>query len=411
MRIAESCRAAGAVLAWLVKLKVIPEDFRVEEVSDMEISRARGPYAVYRLTKSSWDTFDLIDLLSRRLGVPRDAVSVGGMKDRHGRTTQLISVRVAGKCPASLEDRNFSLTREGWAGEPVTARSVSGNRFFLVLRSMTDAEVRAALPHLRAAAETGIPNYYDEQRFGSARHGAGFMGKSIFLGRREEALRLYFTPSKHDDQKTRKLKKLVTENWGRWSACMDAAFGEYRRVLSYLAEHPRAFHKALEAIDHRFLVFALNAYQSYLFNEVLGRRILGLSEKHGFPVGSLKYAFGSYVFPLSLGKEAAAALSGELPVPGFDTETGDPAVRAIVEDVVRAEGVGLEDLRVRQMRKLSAHGVMRAAMAPVRLLGEPRAEPDDMYQGRMKVSLSFFLPRGSYATILIKRMSLPPASP
>jgi tRNA pseudouridine13 synthase len=68
-----------------VKLKVVPQDFIVEEVADLEVSRESGPYAVYRLTKSSWDTFDLLDLLSRRIGVPRDAISVGGMKDRHGK--------------------------------------------------------------------------------------------------------------------------------------------------------------------------------------------------------------------------------------------------------------------------------------------------------------------------------------
>jgi tRNA pseudouridine13 synthase len=395
-----------------VKLKVTPRDFIVEEVADFEISRTRGPYAVYRLTKSSWDTFDLLDLLSRRIGVPRDAISVGGMKDRYGETTQLISVRSIKRCPASVRDKNFSATLEGYAQAPVTAGAVRGNKFTLVLRDMTDAEVRAAGINLKAVESTGIPNYYDEQRFGSARHGGGFMGKSIFLGKREEALKLYFLASKHDDQKTRKLKKLVTEKWGRWNECMDAAFGEYRRVLSYLSAHPRAFHKALAVIDRRFLVFALNAYQSFLFNEVLGRRIDGLARKHGFPVRSLKYAFGTYLFPMSLAEAALDELCREgLPVPGYDTEVPDPVVRAIVEDVVGAEGIRLSDLRVRQMPRLSAHGVLRPAMARAAGLSEPRVESDDLYPGRKKLSFSFFLPRGSYATILVKRICLPAGAP
>jgi tRNA pseudouridine13 synthase len=33
-------------------------------------------------------------------------------------------------------------------------------------------------------------------------------------------------------------------------------------------------------------------------------------------------------------------------------------------------------------------------------------EPDDLYPGRKKLVLSFFLPPGSYATMLIKRLSL-----
>ncbi len=394
-----------------MKLKVVPQDFIVDEVADFEISRTPGPYAVYRLMKSSWDTFDLLDLLSRRMGVPRGAISVGGMKDRHGKTTQTITVRSTGRCPKSISDKNFHAELEGYSQSPVTARAVRGNRFSLVLRDMSDAEVRSAGVNLRAAESTGIPNYYDEQRFGSARHGGGFMGKSIFLGRREEALKLYFLASKHDDQKTRKLKKLVTEKWGRWSECTASAFGEYGRVLSYLCSHPRAFHKALSVIDRRFLVFALNAYQSYLFNEVLRRRIQGLAEKHSFPVRSLKYAFGAFVFPESLGEAARGELSGrELPVPGYDTEVEDPVVRAIVEEVVGAEGIQLSDLRVRQMRRLEIHGIMRQAMAYIGDLQGPGVAPDELYPGRKKMSISFFLPRGSYATILIKRISLPPAA-
>jgi tRNA pseudouridine13 synthase len=320
-------------------------------------------------------------------------------------------VRSAGRCPPSIADKNFHAELEGYSQSPVTARAVRGNRFSLVLRDMTDAEIRSAGVNLRAAQSTGIPNYYDEQRFGSARHGGGFMGKSIFLGRREEALKLYFLASKHDDQKTRKLKKLVTEKWGRWDECMDPAFGEYGRVLSYLKAHPRAFHKALSVIDRRFLVFALNAYQSFLFNEVLRRYIQGLAEKHTFPVKSLKYAFGTYLFPESLGEAARAELSGkELPVPGYDTQVQDPVERAIVEEVVGAEGIRLSDLRVRQMRRLDIHGVMRPAMANLGGLEEPGVDSDELYPGRKKMSISFFLPRGSYATILIKRISLPPGA-
>jgi tRNA pseudouridine13 synthase len=392
-----------------VKLKVVPQDFLVEEVS--EIASGKGPYAVYRLVKSSWDTFDLLVVLARRMGVPRDAVSVGGMKDRHGTTTQLVSVRASGRLPRSINEKNFSMELIGRAEEPMSARAVAGNRFSLVLRDMTDAEVRAVEMNLGSVREIGFPNYYDEQRFGSARHGGGFMGKSLFLGRREEALKLYFLASKHDDQKTRKLKKMVTENWGRWNECLGSAFGEYRRILEYLSGHSRAYHMALGLMDRRFLVFALNAYQSYLFNEVLRRWIKSMADNDGFPVRALRYAFGEYLFPLALPEGLGSRMrSASLPIPGFDTVTEDPAVRAVLDDVLNAENIRLSDLRVRQMRKLSAHGILRQAFVRADGLSEPGVAADELYPGRKKVSLSFFLPRGSYATILVKRICLPPAA-
>ncbi len=388
-----------------VKIKVVPEDFIVEEQAEVPLSSKPGPYAVYRLTKSSWDTFDLLALLARRLGVSRDAVSVSGIKDRHGRTSQLLAVRGLKRPPAEFADKNFRGELAGFAAEPLTARSVRGNRFTIVLRDMSPAEVTTALGNLESVRAFGIPNYYDEQRFGSARHGGGFMGKAIFLGRREEALRLYFQPSKHDDQRTRKLKKCVIASWGRWTECLPLAFGQYGEVLAYLAGHPRAHHKALTLIDRRFLVFVLNAYQSFLFNEILRLRLAELAEEHALPTVQAAYAFGAFVFPRSYPRPLFDELTrATLPVPGYDSVIADPAVRRIADKVLEAEGISLADLRVRQMQRLSAHGVERRALVLPEGLADPLISADDRYPGRQKMALAFLLPRGSYATLVIKRL-------
>jgi tRNA pseudouridine13 synthase len=228
-----------------VKLKTTPEDFVVTEESSLPLVPGPSAFAVYRLTKTSWDTFDLVDLLSRRLKVRREDIRVGGMKDRHGTTEQIISVHGIAAPPDMLAEANFTLRFEGWSEQPLSARDVRGNRFAITLRDLTPAEAARVALNAADAARDGVPNYYDEQRFGSARHGEGFMGKEIFLGRRERALRLWFTPSKHDDQKTRKMKRTVLESWGQWKKTAGIGFGDYGRVLAYLAAHRQAYHQAL----------------------------------------------------------------------------------------------------------------------------------------------------------------------
>jgi tRNA pseudouridine13 synthase len=392
-----------ACAAAAVKIKVIPEDFQVEEEADVPLSSRGGEYAVYRLSKTSWDTFALMDLLARRFNIPRDGVSVGGMKDRHGKTTQLIAVRGLQRPPREFSDKSFHGVLAGFSDEPLTARSIRGNRFTITIRDISAAERAAAERNVESVQRFGVPNYYDEQRFGSARHGGGFMGKALFLGRREEALKLYFLASKHDDQKTRKLKKCVTASWGRWKECLPLAFGQYERILAYLMEHPRAHHQALELLDRRFLVFVLNAYQSFLFNEVLRGRLEELAAERGFPVVSVRYAFGTYIFPQSYPEDLFALLKGSVfPVPGYDTVVVDGEIRRVLGRVLEAEGIRLEDLRVRQMRRLSAHGVERQALVVPEGFMEPRVSPDELYPGKSKMELSFFLPRGAYATIVIK---------
>ncbi len=389
-----------------VKLKVTPADFVVDEETDLPLSARRREYAVFRLSKRSWDTFDLIDLLARRMGVRRDDISVGGIKDRHGSTTQVVTVKGLRGRPAALRDRNFTMSFAGWTERPASAREVRGNRFTITLRDIAPGEIGRFLKNTETVRVHGFPNYFDEQRFGSARHGAGFMGKEICLGRRENALRLYFTPSKHDDQKTRKLKRCVVENWGRWEECAEAAFGEYGRILAYLSRSPGAYHQALQMIDRRFLLFVVNAYQSYLFNEILARLLREMGVESGFALHPLRYAFGTYEFYEILPPDLAGKLaSAALPVPGHDSIVGDERIRRIMQEVLSAEGIRQSDLRVRQMRRIVVHGVQRAGVVLPEDLAASEAD-DDLYPGKRKLTLRFFLPRGSYATILVKRIAL-----
>ncbi len=72
--------------------------------------------------------------------------------------------------------------------------------------------------------------------------------------------------------------------------------------------------------------------------------------------------------------------------------------------VVAAEGLELRQLRVKYPRDSFFSKGQRAAMTVPRGL-TAIAETDELYPGRQKLRLSFDLPRGSYATIVIKHLS------
>ncbi len=392
-----------------MKVKVRPEDFVVREEPLFAPGATPDRFAVFSLSKRQWDTFDLVDLLSRRLGVPRGDISYGGIKDRFGATEQLVSVRAAAlrgreRGPA-LEDRNFSLRFAGYAAEPMAAAAIRGNHFAITLRDMSADELQRALSRLDSVARWGVPNYYDEQRFGSARHGKGWVGKEIFLGRREQALRLYFEPSGHDESRVRRLKTCVCDNWGRWDACLPVAFGEYRPILEYLAANRRAFRRALMMIDRRLLLLMINAYQSFLFNEILSGILGRLQSESGFPALRYRTRWGDLLFPESLPADLLGRLGAlDLPVPGYDSAIADPLVAEVAAAVLEREGVALSDLRVRQLPRMEVHGIgRRALLLPERLESLGHGD-DDLYPGRSKLTLAFFLPRGGYATLLIKRL-------
>jgi tRNA pseudouridine13 synthase len=394
-----------------MKIKVRPEDFVVRETSDLPLSAEPRRFAVFTLAKRQWDTFDLVDYLARRLRVERRDIGLGGIKDRYGDTEQLISIRAEGRRLPDLSASGFTLRLQGYAEEPLTARAVAGNRFTIVVRDIDPHLTERYRQALESLRDGGLPNYYDEQRFGSARHGQGFMGKELFLRHREEALRLYFTPSRHDDRRTRELKSCVTRDWGRWDGCLPLAFGDYRPVLEYLAAHRRSFTEALGRLDRRFLVFVLNAYQSFLFNEILSGYLLSLARTHGIALLSRSYRHGAFLYPESLPSALLATLREvRLPVPGHDSEIRDGTVQAIAAGVLEREGIGWDDLRVRQLSRVQVHGVERAMLAFPQGLTISEAAGDELYPGRDRLTLEFGLPRGSYATLLLKRLEAVPAA-
>jgi tRNA pseudouridine13 synthase len=199
-----------------MKIKVKPEDFVVKEISGLKLSSAPGSFRVYRLSKRQWDTFDLIDFLERRLCVPKTDIAVGGIKDRYGETSQLMTIRTREGLPDRLDEKNFSLSHAGFAEEKIRAAGIQGNEFAIVLRDIPYYQLDLILANCAQVERQGFTNYYDEQRFGSARAGLGFMGKALFLGKMEDALKIYLAPSGHDRREEKIFKKAMAENWRKW---------------------------------------------------------------------------------------------------------------------------------------------------------------------------------------------------
>ena len=392
-----------------MKIRVLPDDFMVREESDLHPITQPQAQAIFRLTKQDWDTFDLVDLLARRLKVPKQDIATGGIKDRHGTTEQLLSIKNRpGLVPAVRSfpgDENFHVEFFGYHPTAITAQDIRGNHFTVTLRDIASEEVEQIQTNAEIVRRWGIPNYFDNQRFGSARHGKGFMGKEIFRGSREKALRLYFEPSKYDKPGTRTLKSCVLKNWYHWERCLQDASGEIRRILTYLSKHRRAFHKALNLIDRSYLVFVLNAYQSFLFNRILSGYLDELQKEHGFAVDTISYSRGSFRFYRELAEGLFEQLRGKrLPVPGWDSRISDPRIARIVEAVFEQEEIESRDLKVRQLSRIYINGVERPAILLPQDFSVGEVEKDELYDNRKKMTLKFFLPRGGYATLIIKRL-------
>jgi tRNA pseudouridine13 synthase len=384
-----------------MKLKQKPEDFVVREAHRFDESK-RGEYYVYRMDKQKLSTFEAIDRIARHHKLATREFSFCGLKDKQGRTEQLIAVR---GMRVSMQAPDLRLEFLGRTDAPLSAANLTANRFVVTVRdlSIEEAErVPASVNEVRAA---GLVNYFDSQRFGGVKHGQGFLGKDLATGRIEHALRGYLAkPSPLDRSEDAKVKAFWAKNWGDWTArCPYPRAAHYRPVLSRLRKDPRDFVRAFMAIEPRYRGLLLFEYQSYLWNESVRRYLLGRLGTEGHLV--LRYQAGRLLFPRAVPdrKRREALHRMDFPLVGPDSKFDDPEVEKAVADTLAREKIRLAQLGLPDVPGMGMkHEDRPLLVVPPRLsVVDPR--PDELQPGRLKITLAFTLPPGAYATLLVKR--------
>ena len=147
-----------------MKIKVQPDDFYVEEFINHPLSKI-GQYSIYKLEKRFWDTFDLLDYLSRKYKFRN--IGRAGIKDRYSHSVQYISAK--GVKEKEIKEENFNLDLIGKSDLPITQNDLVKNKFTIIIRDLNEKEAEYIQNNVQSLTKFGFPNYYDEQRMGSAR--------------------------------------------------------------------------------------------------------------------------------------------------------------------------------------------------------------------------------------------------
>lgn len=384
-----------------MRYKVIPEDFVVESLLERPPA-SHGRYSVYRVQKRGVTTLHVQRHLAARLGVRHSAVVFPALKDKDAVAIQYACVRGPG--PARLDGPGYTATLVGRSDERLEPRHLAGNRFTVVLRDLSPTEI--AHIHSRAGeiSQHGLPNYFDEQRFGSYAPSVGFIGKLILQRDAEGALRAYLTqPFTGDPPRDAAFKALVQTHWGDWAALFEAAPrpSNARSVLTYLVDHPQDVRHALNLIPSRLLSLYLAAYQSYLWNRVASRYLRGL-----LPATRTLTVRGENLSLYDTLPDDLVSQLRSLRIPFLHHRAifDNPPLEALVSAVLAEEGLTLRDFKARILQKAYLPAGSRALLLFPAQLSLAEAQPDDLFPGRSQMTVSFTLPRGSYATLVLKAL-------
>jgi len=385
-----------------MKLKRQPEDFQVEELPAVAPA-AKGRYTFYKLTKRSVGTIEAVDAICRRWNIPSGRVGYGGLKDRHAVTIQYLTI-FDGPDHA-IHQPNLDLEPLGRLERAYGPRDFHGNRFALVLRDMTEAAAAEAGRQLAATATDGVPNYFDDQRFGSVGYSGEFIGHAWLAGDYEKALKLALADANPFDRSDTKARKAaLREHWGDWPAAKAALDrSSERSIVTYLVDHPTDYSGAFARIKRDLRGLYFSAFQSWLWNLMLA----GWIERNTRPEQRVAVGLkvGALPFPVGLDPEQKALIDAEpLPLPSSRTPPPAGPLGEIAADALAAFDLTWGDVRVKKLKDVFFSKGSRQALLSV---GEVRSETTDdaLHRGKKAVRLEFTLPKGAYATMLVKRLT------
>ena len=384
-----------------MKLKVRPTDFKVTERLLPEVLESSGPHRLYRVRKEKLTSMEAATELANLVGVTPGDICMAGLKDRQGVTTQYMSLE---RGPSvSVQQRNLGIQTVGWTASPLDSSASLGNEFGIVVRDLSGADCDRVRASLEPVREHGLPNYFDEQRFGNLRHGQGWIALDLIRGDVSGALqRLVASASPFEPPARRSLKDALWRSWGNWSACRSIAgkLGRYHSVFEHLKRNDGDFAGAFGRVGTRERLIHLYAFQSHLWNRALALWI----DEHCADRFSLSGAEGKLRFPkFELGLPEAWHEALMLPGERLDGIV-DGEQRALYERVLEGMGLRPADLQLPDVPGFQLKPEPRPVLVrPLELRVRP-AEQDNEFRGRKMLRLSFGLPRGAYATMVLRRL-------
>jgi len=409
------------------RLRASPADFRVREIEaadpePLDANPGAYPHLLVRATLTDWDTNDFAGALSNALGVSRERVSWAGTKDKRAVTTQLFSIRDVD--PAALPDLSgVDIEPLGRVGRNLEFGDLAGNAFEIrIADSERPEEVDSVTDDLTdfGGGRVAVPNWFGHQRFGSRRPVTHEVGLHVVREEWREAVLTYVgNPAESEPERTQQARATVDDVAASadpdWQAALDAMpghLGYERSMLHALVEtggqEPADFRAALETVPWNLQRLFVNAAQSYAFNRMCSERLRrGLpfdrpvagdvvafadaDAPEGFPLPDtdrLQRVSEDRVDVVTRHCERGRAFV-TAPLVGTETELGDgepgDIERAVLDDL------NLAPADFDLPGNFESTGTRRAVLVGT-----------DLEVGRDPLTLSFSLPRGSYATAVLR---------
>ncbi len=381
-------------------IKQIPEDFLVDELYDVKTFEKKDEgkdYFYFILKKKEYNQLRAIDIVADCFNTSKRCVHFAGTKDKHGITTQVVSVM--GISEDNLQKnidhinnniKDIDIEFLGKYPGRINLGDNLGNKFGIVVRGLSESQVAEANDKLNLIKENGALNYFDSQRFGFANN-SHITGKYILQNKPELAVKEILTSMPpHPMEELKIFIERVEKEWFLIKTqnvemietlieiCPDN-FRDYKKMLEHLKKAKNDFPGSFRTLMKKLRTLYINAYQSHIFNltikELMAQGVLADYE------------------------------SLELINHFTDFDKVPAPVLAIVDSILEKDGVTRDMFQLKSWPELKAKStVMRNITIMPNNLKIGEFEDDDLNEGMKKVLVSFELGSGQYATNIVKQL-------
>lgn len=349
----------------------VPEDFVVEELPLYEPTQT-GTHTFFAIRKRNLTTLEAINRIARDLQVRPNQFGYAGLKDRNAITTQVLSVEgVPPERVLKIEQPNIEVLWAERHAHKLRVGHLRGNRFDITLRDVPQDRLPVIESVMTQLATEGVPNRFGVQRFGN-KNDSHLIGKALLKADWEAVARYMLT----DDA-------LQVDNVAR-------------RMQRELVRKP--MEKVVTCIPHRLRKLYLSAYQAYLFNCILEMRAPYLAKLLDGDI-AVKHDNGAPFLVEDAIVEQPRADTFEIspsgPIFGYKMRLPTGDVLALETSLLVDEGVRLEAFR--KVVGIRLPGTRRPLRMPMQL-------HEVSVVDSAGVRLSFTLPAGGYATVVLEEL-------
>ena len=401
------------------KIRTLPEDFCVFEISNYPPESEEGKFAIADVTTRNYETNMLVRDISNKLHISRNRVGFAGTKDKRAIASRLMSFfNITSVELSKISLRDVEIKNIYLSNKSVKIGNLIGNRFEIIIRDIKESIKPGNIDKIYSCFEKlgGFPNFYGIQRFGIIRPITHIVGKYMVKDDFKKAVMSYISnPLEGESKEIYDLRKNLQDT-GDFAQALKSypdSLNFEKAMLNRLVINPDDYVGALKELPKNLLTMFINGYQSYLFNKVLTERL-----KNKLPLN--KAIPGDIILPIrkgvldkkgiivnerNIGKinqqihKHKAVITGMLI--GSDSDIAGGEMGEIEKKIIEKEKINPKDFIIPDIPFISSNGSRRSLLGFINNF-QFKLFKDDLNKDKKAAFLGFELHKGSYATSVLR---------